>query len=148
MDKLIIGIAGKKGSGKNTFVNQVAAQYLDIVMDETFSVDDEGRLYNKSPESNILSSAADIFNTTIDVISFADPLKDFCISQMGLGYGQCWGTDADKNTLTEYMWEDAPGYTGDRTGQMTGREVMQYFGTDIMRTWNQDIWNISCIRNV
>lgn len=132
--------------------------------------------------------------------SFADELKKFLVTGMGLRHEQVWGTDADKNTLTEYNWEDMPkfirwdfngrwyrkpdgteaqlentdtalgkvdtavgtetafwylSYRADhqptrlKTGKMTARELMQVFGTDIMRRMFSDrIWVNSFFRAV
>ena len=78
---------------------------------------------------------------------------------MGLKEKQCYGTDDDKNTLTEYHWDTLPWEIGEKfgdeieigpqhhlvkvpkVGPMTGREVLQIFGTDIMRGFFSDkIW--------
>ena len=141
MNSIIIGVSGKKQSGKSAlcdfFVN---SKYKDL----------------------------------IKVYSFADPLKRFCVDAMGLKEEQCYGSDDDKNTFTEYNWErlpvvirkkfgmkaESPGvwvhddlvgggrtwYPDEfditpRTGPMTGRETLQVFGTDIMRGMFSDkIW--------
>lgn len=47
---------------------------------------------------------------TAKVYSMAGPLKRFCHEVLGLTHEQCWGTDADKNSLTRYRWEDLPHY--------------------------------------
>lgn len=88
-----------------------------------------------------------------NIYSFADPLKRFCIDVMGLKEEQCYGTDEQKNTETEYLWDNIEisiryrygEKTNDgaipRSGRMTGREVMQVWGSDIMRNMFSDtIW--------
>lgn len=104
---------------------------------------------------------------SVKVYSFADPLKDFCINVLGVPYEGCWGTDAQKNTpVPHLLWENlaqeyrpyVERYTEEkyvefsgvqraaskvrehRTGPMTGREVMQIFGTDICRRLYGDCW--------
>jgi hypothetical protein len=121
------------------------------------------------------------------VYNFADALKDVCVNVLGLKPEQCYGSDAEKNSLVPHiLWDNMPEAirrTGTpmclsvnfvqemfcrcttnggekceeclasarsrdesrrivaehnasiryRTGPMTGREVMQVFGTDIMR---------------
>jgi len=130
MNTYIIGVSGRKQSGKSTLCDFLANEYI---------------------------------YSGIKVYSFADPLKRFCIDAMGLREEQCYGTDDDKNTLTEYKWETLPWDIGvkfgkeigvpikgtnlhsvikvPKTGPMTGREVLQIFGTDIMRGMFSDkIW--------
>lgn len=100
--------------------------------------------------------------------SFADVLKqNVCIELLGLSHEQCYGTDEQKNAPTEYKWEDMPGvitqenwdtssggmFLGEEVGiikdlginihskgPMSGRDVMQYIGTDIFRKMYPTIW--------
>lgn len=75
------------------------------------------------------------------VYSFADPLKqDICMNMLGLTYDQCYGSDNDKNSLTDIMWQNIPGYTGDLVGPMTAREVMEVIGTNIFRKIKNNVW--------
>lgn len=94
------------------------------------------------------------------IYSFADPLKEFCINVLGLDYEMVYGTDKQKNKLTHLRWENMPGVVDERLyrslresnyqperfciphddGQMTGREVLQYFGTNIIRKMYGDAW--------
>lgn len=97
--------------------------------------------------------------------SFAEPLKQFLINVMGLGYLQCYGTNEDKNTLTKIKWQmfesqirfkyrrvvDVDGLSlkePERSGFMTGREVMEVFGTDICRRMNKTCWAETCKNNI
>jgi hypothetical protein len=132
MNTYIIGVSGRKQSGKSTLCDFLKKKY--------HYHDGDIRIY-----------------------SFADPLKRFCIDAMGLKEEQCYGTDDDKNTLTEYSWQRIPWDIAARFGEyieiprhgadgcdlvktpkrgfMTGREVLQIFGTDIMRGMFSDkIW--------
>ena len=92
----------------------------------------------------------------VKVYNFADSLKDVCVNVLGILPEQCYGTDEQKNSLTKFKWENLPetvrlananrswcpetvhGGRGPqvpipRMGYMTAREVMQVFGTDVMR---------------
>jgi len=101
--------------------------------------------------------------------SFADPLKVICHSLFGLTKEQCWGTDEQKNTPTALRWEDMPGVTtnpymlsigavdiGCKTfgveyhdaGQMTARELLQFFGTNIMRKMYEPVWVNATINKI
>jgi hypothetical protein len=82
--------------------------------------------------------------------SCAEPLKEFCVNILGLSPENVYGTQEDKSQLTNLMWENTPTYkkNKDKTGQMTYREVLQYFGSDIIRKWHDGAWAQSLINNI
>jgi len=148
MEKLIVAISGKKGSGKNTFANQILAKYYNNAQSKyVYTVNRLGQLGCDGEIEN-WHSISDLHQ-----VNFADPIKDFCMDALGLTYKQCHGTDEDKNSYTDLSWDDTPVSRDNPTeaygrGLMTAREVMQYFGTDIMRGWIPDIWVRACIRKI
>lgn len=104
---------------------------------------------------------------TVKIYSFADALKETCMALFGLTEQQCYGTDADKNSPTNLRWENMPGVItesdpkGEPTtvtgrlgfyyekvkefiyhppGVMTAREVLQFFGSDVIRKMYSDAW--------
>ena len=92
--------------------------------------------------------------------SFADSLKQFCINALGLTHAQCYGTDADKNTYTQWDWEglgslfkfnccykdtDEYSVASTPTGPLTARQVMQFVGTIMRDNFNKDVWVIGGI---
>lgn len=112
------------------------------------------------------------------VVSFADPIKEFCKKALGLTDTQINGSDEDKNSPTNVMWNNLPDDIRVRYGRrlsefeistwksifttpcgvdhtivpargyMTAREVMQVFGTDMIRNYfGQDIWAEALFRN-
>jgi hypothetical protein len=102
--KSIIAFAGRKQSGKTTCSQSVISYFNSFVEPDNYA-----RLYN-----------------------FADPLKkDICMNILGLTYEQCYGSDDDKNQLTNNYWGDK---------QLTAREVMQFVGTDVFRKMQQNVW--------
>jgi len=78
--------------------------------------------------------------------SFADLLKEFCVNVLGLEHHQCFGSDDEKNTSTKYHWGSTPNIH--KTGDMTGREVMQVFGTECVRAWFGNVWADATIRRI
>ena len=116
---IIIGVSGKKQAGKSTLCEYLTDRY---------------------------KSQFD----SIKIYSFADPLKRFCVDGMGLSEEQCYGPDEDKNTFTKYKWDTLPieirnkfsiKGEGSKRGPMTAREVLQIFGTNVMRKMFSDkIW--------
>ena len=109
------------------------------------------------------------------VVSFADPIKEFCRDILGLTEEQIYGTEEEKNSLTDIMWDKMPseirlrydpattppkcdtcghqevywttGIHFGKTGRMTAREVMQIFGTDVCRqSFGQNVWTDALFR--
>ena len=162
--KLIVGISGKKQSGKNTAANQIIAQYINArgrYSPSALGVDAVGKLH--WPAGFLLVPPEEILEAAdIGLLAFADALKEFCIDVLGLTHEQCYGTDAEKDTMTHLTWHKLSGDVRGKSaiaccqggavywrlpvGFMTAREVMQVFGTDIMRAWYPKIWVNACIR--
>ena len=118
----IIGVSGKKQSGKSTLCDSI---FSSIIQRSKYKC----RIY-----------------------SFADPLKQkICIDVMGLSYKQCYGTDEQKNSSTSYMWEKFPEEIkkNNSNGFITAREIMQYVGTEFFRKYFDDnIWVNATFRNI
>lgn len=107
-------------------------------------------------------------NKFVDIFYFADDLKQkVCIDILGLTHEQCYGSEADKNTLTHLKWENMPGILDPEIlkampeldesllglkihnpGFMTAREVMQFVGTEIFRRMYGDVWVDSTVRRI
>ena len=111
---LYIVIGGRKQTGKNT-----VASYLK----ELF-------------ESN---------GKAVTITSFAEPLKRFCNDIFGIPL-EDMETEIGKKKTTHLKWEDLnwyclneDGYVN-KTGPMTVREILQYFGSNICR--NRFYYNI------
>lgn len=166
--QIIIALSGRKNAGKNTIATFIAEYYMET----------EVGIPNNQPPV--------LMSDLVLECSFADQLKEFCINTLGLCREQCYGSDDEKNSLTEYKWEDAPrflawkfgnksgkagvaaGWSQDKlmmyhskffkndatqwenyqSGYMTGREVMQIVGTDLMRQTFGNIWAAATIRYI
>lgn len=139
----IIGISGKKQSGKNTVANYINGCILKSKnMIQDFDITNNGEL--EILTSNINGDAGwGIFDVTrkdenflnyaeielwpyIKLYHFADYLKHICVELFDLSPKQVYGTDTDKNTDTPYG--------------MTAREFLQYFGTNVMRKIKDTVW--------
>lgn len=151
MQKIIVGLSGRKNSGKNT-----VASYINNRIRDEFNINDS--------------------SVVTDEWSFAAPLKAFLINVMGLLEQQCYGSDNDKNSITKYLWDNLPmsvrldnaNETAEmpvakdfdhvkfceimdlpRSGYMTARELMQIFGTDVMRNmFNDSIWVDATLKEI
>lgn len=108
----IIGFAGRKQSGKTTCSEAI----LDF--------------WNSTMPKEL----------TAKIYNFADPLKkDICINIFGMSYDQCYGSDDDKNSLTDLEWGGK---------KLTAREVMQFIGTDLFRKMKDSIWADATIKKI
>jgi hypothetical protein len=170
MSQLVIVLSGRKQSGKTTSCNQIAALYLNNFVQTRFhyyasaGIDDTTLFYSVPGTSGVgrIWDNKELEQFGIKMYSFADPLKEFCVNVLGVPRESCYGTDQQKDSKVEHLlWDnvpldtrqrlsnagvDVPGvgklyYSNERkSGPMTGREVMQWFGTDICRNLYGDCW--------
>ena len=178
----IIGISGKKQSGKSTSANWLHGLVLkDQGLVEDFNVDANGKLaietFNQAREKGwgvfdvdrkdeaFVEYAEEEMWPHVKMYSFADTLKNLAVHLFGLRPEQVYGSEADKNSSTQLLWENMPKALGSqilkvkaapdavrsfnwKSGPMTAREFMQYFGTDIMRKMYPNIWVDNTIKKI
>jgi len=169
----ILGLAGKKQSGKNTSANFILGVHMiHLGYTKSMFIDDGGQLnigdlwgeeeykgvfdVNRRYEPNndtMVNFLEKCIFPYVKLYSFADPLKRLCIDIMGLHSDQCYLTDAHKNTLTDYKWSDMPTVekndpTHDVDAYMSAREVLQYIGTNIFRRMYYNVWVDVTLRQV
>ncbi len=167
----ILAFSGKKQSGKNTATNFILGTYMLYlkIVRTNMRIDNKGQLWisdifgdekftgifdiNRRDNTHMVEFLEDIIHPHIKVYAFADLLKTACNKILGLTYEQCYGTDKDKNSLTDLDWSNMPGITETLKspypdGLMTAREVLQYVGTQIFRTIDNDIWVKALIRKI
>lgn len=171
---LILGISGKKQSGKSTTGNFIASVFManlgiankvhigskgEIIVSDLFGNKTYGGVFDlcKPTSDFMIKKAIDTLNPYVKLYSFADPLKkDICINILGLTWDQCYGSDEDKNTLTSLRWKDMPEYNitwtymkdYDPSGYMTARQVMEHIGTRIFRQIKLDSWVNGTINSI
>ena len=162
----IIAFAGAKQSGKTTSVNFLHGHEMKSHgFIKQFFIDGAGRLvvnakylddndkefesmgvFDVFQESQTFADyASSTFWPFVKAYNFADPLKRMCIALFGLDREQCYGTDEQKNSLTDILWDNV---SQDSSGRMTAREFMQAFGTDICRKIKDDVWVSLCIKQI
>jgi|AntRauTorckE6833_2_1112554.scaffolds.fasta_scaffold04005_1 hypothetical protein len=165
---LIIGVSGKKQSGKTSLCDYLTLLTLQIVEPQRFlkshiQQDEKGIL--SLDEGNVLKMFK-VARSKAKIYNFADALKKtVCHTILGIPLENLYGTDEQKNEPTKIFWDNMPvpipyAYsiaekevpvcsedTGkiryrkekvSRTGPMTAREVMQVVGTDMFRTYFSD----------
>ena len=157
----ILGFAGKKQSGKNTCCNFLQMlKFHEYGVCKNASLNEQGQILVSdlfgekvsgsdwiplTEEYVDISQLLESFRPC-KIYAFADVLKEFAVDVLGLEYNQVYGTNEEKNSPTHLLWENMP--TGNNKGPMTGREVLQYFGSDIYRKMYENIWFDACIRRI
>lgn len=153
----IIGISGRKQSGKNSCANYITGHILKAKeMVQDFHLSNEGKLEIKTNDSDgnvgwgifdILRKDSIFINYAeremwpfVKVYHFADSLKNICHSLFGLTLDQVYGSDEHKNQLTNLLWDDMPENHNKLTGPITAREFMQHFGTNVIRKIKDSAW--------
>ncbi len=153
----IIGISGRKQSGKNTAANYIAGSILKAKnMVQDFVITDEGSLSIKTTDSNdnpgwgvfdltrkdetFVSYAEQEIWPFVKIYHFADPLKSIAVELFDLKPEQVYGSDEDKNTLTPYSQHGWRNHKTTTLPPMSAREFLQYFGTEVMRDIKDSIW--------
>ena len=156
----IVGIAGKKQSGKNTvanILNGIVLKKHEMVND--YKISEDGRLLVTTDEFDDLREfditrkdfqfveyAERSLYPYVKLYSFADALKAICIDLFNIPFENVYGTNEQKNKKISHLkWNNMPSQKNKDTrrakiGSMTAREFMQYFGTDVMRKIWEPIW--------
>lgn len=166
----IIGLAGKKGAGKDA-----AARFIAGINLVTHGYIDEFHSLNNG-DIEIAGKKIKDVNTInpefVKVYHFADYLKEICHNIFGVSW-QALNVFKDSNTICR--WENMPGVVTNeevynavqkflekkrelvsdaytlpimyhRPGIMTARQLLQYLGTEVFRRIHSDCW-IECILN-
>jgi len=160
----IIGISGKKQSGKTTCGNFLfGCCMVSKGLVEYANIDERGSLivpyFLENGETRPCSFPIDSAHTNmvgymqenlwddIKIYNFADNLKRVCIDILGLTERQCYGTEEEKNSTTNIRLPDTLAEKKVNRA-MTAREVMQYVGTDFFRQIYPQVWVESTIRKI
>lgn len=162
METKIVGFAGKMQSGKDSSCNLLYAIALRNMLKMTpfAEVNAEGKIVAEDADGNrnvlnvdsrnpeFMAFMAENVWPLIRKFSFAEPLKETCQHILGLSEESVWGTNEQKNQPTHLKWGDMPVVPKGKSGAMTGREVMEYFGTQIMRKMYPNVWADALIRRI
>jgi len=160
----IIGISGRKQAGKSTTANFINGDILlqrDMV--KQFYIDTTGELVIETSlkdgttgygvfdllrkDEQFVNYAEKELWPFVKIYHFADVLKSLTIQLFNISPRAVYGTDDDKNSLTHYLWENMPTSTN-KTGAMSSREFLQYFGTTLVRAINTNAWVDATINSV
>ena len=156
---MIIGLSGRKQSGKSTAGNLIYSLYMaqtniaekvllsndgEIIVSDLFGNKSYAGTflpyrYAHESEDVVINKVFDTLDPLVKIYNFADILKGLCMDIFDFSYSQCYGTDDNKNELVECFLDNK---------QMTARQVMQYVGTDIFRNIKKDVWVKSTINKI
>jgi hypothetical protein len=162
---MIIGISGKKESGKTTFSNYITGlAMVSLKMIPEFNISEEGHLLIGQETLSVdevfkrdsRHPLVDLLGPHLKVYNYAEALKrSVCMDVLGLDE-DCFSREG-KNRPTKYKWKDFRKFLSQETKKlaqnrddelMTNREIMQVVGTDIFRTIDTDVWVKSCLRRI
>lgn len=156
----ILAFSGKKQAGKNTLCNFLHGYFLkSFQIIDGFEITSDGQLIidtlvvNEKGETQQGKGGIDVTRTDIEFAmwamdnmwpfvkqyGFANFLKDLAVLMFNMPREVLYGTDAQKNELCQYKWEDMPTKTKGKSGFMTYREFMQYFG-NLCRKIYPEVW--------
>ncbi len=117
---LVVGLSARKQGGKNTAARHVSEHF-------------RYKLYGQA-------------DTIVKEYAYADSLKKMCMDLFDLEYEQCYGNDDEKNTLTKVKWSSV--LSTPDSSIMTAREVLQWFGTNIVRRMVPNAWVNATLKRI
>jgi hypothetical protein len=169
----ILGIAGAKQSGKSTSVNWILGVHMkhrgivqkmphisdkgELIIFDLFGDEEYAGVFDITRRNEgFINFKEQNIDEYVKIYHFADELKRICIDVLGLSYEQCYGTDEEKNSPTEYNWINMPdfleecvtNYYEQANKKMTAREILQHIGTEIFRCLDLDIWVKTTFRRI
>lgn len=148
----IIGMSGKKQSGKNTACNFIVGHCMHSlgIVRYAYEITEAGELHVSDlfgdtahegifdinrPGKSMKDFLAKYLDEYVKLYSMADILKqEVCIKILGLKYEELYGTDEEKNRETHLRWEDMPGVVTDITiGYLDETPNEENMGREILR---------------
>lgn len=114
-------------------------------------------LYDSNPEVQMWLN--DCVYPHVKLYAFADMLKATASSVFGIPDEWVHGTDEDKRRQTHIKWKNMGAFLAPKViaqlkksekyeKNMTVREFLQYFGTNVCRKIYDDCWVTSCFRRI
>lgn len=114
----------------------------------------------KDTSSMFIKNYIKYLGKSCEIYPFAHELKKICENLFGLTHEQCWGSNQHKDTKTKFRWSDLPIDSKKMASLMlrdsrpsssdflSAREIMQIWGTDIFRRFDEDCWVRSAINRI
>lgn len=155
---MIIGVSGKKQSGKSTSGNFIySLMMVESGVSSKAWINWKGQIEisdlcgdanykgvfdpcSRSTTDWNIQKAFQILDPVIKIYNFADILKqNICMDILGMTYNQCYGSDEDKNELTDLEWDGK---------KLTARDAMQLIGTDLFRKLKTNVWAEATLKKI
>ena len=123
------------------------------------SVASDGVLDLNRKDEDFVVWASNIMWPYVKPYAFADSLKWIAMTVFGIDPKLLYGTDEDKNQVTHIKWQDMCQFLPPRQIShikksekydkfMTGREFLQYFGTNVCRVLDDECWTRKCFHDI
>jgi len=157
----LLALSGRSQAGKTCIANWVSGLFMQNAgLIDYHYVDAEGDLIvpveiDKKIEDKVLRFNRETLWMKENVYpyikqySIADKLKQFCMEVFGATWEQMNGTNDQKNEESHLQWINIPKEVRTKkSGFLTWREVMQVYGTDIIRKLDSGAWIRSCVNQV
>lgn len=134
MSKIILAFSGKKGAGKGSLCSFVEANAHCLFP-----------AVEKLKYGQLIGDGVEVRQ-----FAFAQPVKELLQRYLGISGALLYGTDEDKQTLTEYCWEKLPHYLPGvhPRGRLSVRQLMQEVGTGIFRRMKDSVWADCLVREM
>jgi len=166
---MIIGLAGRKQSGKTTagkIIHGVVLKKYGLI--ENFVIGEHGKLLVKTSNSSGTTGWGEfdierkdpVFSDYaeremwphVKMYNFSDELKRMCYELFDIPIECLYGTDEQKNKKQPHLqWGNMPTHnvlSFVSRGTMTAREFMQYLGTEIMRNMYAPVWTNATMKRI
>lgn len=165
METKILGFSGKLQSGKDSACNYLTAVALRnaLKLTDVAYVNKDGKLVVEyTDDKGKFDQVLDVDSRNPELMvwlsenvwgymkkfSCADALKEFCHYVLNLPAESVWGSNEEKNAPTHLNWSDMPTKIKGKTGPMSGREVLEYFGSQIVRKMYGDAWATALMNRI
>jgi hypothetical protein len=119
----------------------------------------DGILDLNRKDVEFLRWSMDVMWPHVKTYAFADSLKEIAVTIFGIDPQLVYGSDEDKNKKTHITWKSMCSFLAPRQintikkggkfdDLMTGREFLQYFGTNICRVLDDQCWTRRCHNDI
>jgi hypothetical protein len=119
----------------------------------------DGILDLNRKDAEFIRWSMDVMWPHVKTYAFADALKNVAITILGIDPQIIYGNDDDKNKKTHIKWKDMCSFIAPRQvssikkggkfeDNMSGRELLQYLGTNIFRVLDNECWHRKCFNDI
>jgi len=119
----------------------------------------DGILDLNRKDNEFLRWSMDIMWPHVKTYAFADALKNIAVTILGIDPTCVYGSDEDKNKKTHISWKSMCSFLAPRQintikkggkfdDLMTGRELLQYLGTNVFRVLDNNCWHRRCFEDI